>query len=458
MPGARLALIDKAARVTETSHSFQAGPDRGKKRRVITQQVARLASGRIHYAWIVLVVMFTAMLAGVGVRAAPGVMIVPLERAFGWDVTTISGAVSINIILLGATGPFLTGLIESFGLKNTILSCMALLMTGTGLSIFMSAPWELFVTWGLMVGIGAGAGAVGMAAAVSNRWFAERTSLAMGLLTAANAAGQLVFLPLLAWLAERFGWQGVAIGVTIAMGVALPAVAILLPESPASVGLGAYGAPGIWQSPPRRGNPITVAFSALGRGARSVDFWLLVVSFGICGFSTNGLINTHLIAYCADHGIPQIHGAGILAVIGVFSLIGSAASGWLCDRYNPRILLFWYFGLRGLSLVLLPFSQFDVVSLSVFAVFYGLDWVATGPAIFALTNEVFGRRDSPVLVAWIFAGHQVGGALAAIGAGTVRDVTGTYLLAFLVSGLACFCASALVLRVSRRAPAVAAAG
>ena len=424
---------------------------------VIARQLARMTSGRVHYAWIALATMFTAMLAMVGVRAAPGVMIVPLEHAFGWDVATISGAVSINIILLGATGPFLTGLIEVIGLKRTILGCMVVLMAGTGLSIFMTSPWQLFLTWGLMVGIGAGGGAVGIAASVSNRWFAKHTGLAMGLLTAANAAGQLVFLPVLAWLAERYGWQGVAIGVTVAMAAALPLLAMLLPESPASVGLGAYGTPGPWQAPPRRGNPVTVAFNAFARGARSVDFWLLVVSFGICGFSTNGLINTHLIAYCADHGISEIHGAGILAVIGVFSLIGSTLSGWACDRFNPRILLFWYFGLRGLSLVLLPFTQFDAFSLSAFAVFYGLDWVATGPAIFALTNEVFGRRDAPVLVAWIFAGHQVGGALAAFGAGAVRDLTGTYLVAFLASGLACFCASMLVLRVSRGELIVAAA-
>ncbi len=415
---------------------------------MITRTLARLCSGRLHYAWVVLVVMFVSMLAGVGVRAAPGVMIVPLQRAFGWDVATISGAVSINIILLGATGPFLTGLIDVIGLKRTILGCMTILMAGTGLSIFMTAPWELFLTWGLMVGIGSGGGAVGIAAAVANRWFAQRTALAMGLLTAANAAGQLVFLPLLAMLANRYGWQGVAIGVTIAMGVSLPLLAIMLPESPASVGLGAYGSTTLWQPPPHRGNPFAVAFAAFARGARSLDFWLLVISFGICGFSTNGLINTHLIAYCADHGIPEMHGASILAAIGVFSLIGSTLSGWACDRFNPRVLLFWYYGLRGLSLVILPFTQFDTWSLSVFSVFYGLDWVATGPATFALTNEVFGRRDAPVIVAWIFAGHQVGGALAALGAGAVRDITGTYLLAFITSGLACLAASLLVLRIS----------
>ena len=422
--------------------------------------LARLCSGRVHYAWVVLAVMFTAMLAGVGVRAAPGVMIVPLEHAFGWDVSTISGAVSLNIILLGATGPFLTGLMQIIGLKRTIMLCLTLLMAGTGLSTFMTAPWQLFLTWGLMVGIGSGAGAVGMAAAVANRWFARRTGFAMGLLTAANAAGQLIFLPLLALLAEHYGWRGVAICVTLAIAVVLPVVAIMLPESPAQVGLGPYGSTAM--QPPGAdhaagNNPFTVAINALFRAGRSIDFWLLCLTFGVCGFSTNGLINTHLIAYCADHGITQVNGASILAVIGVFSLIGSALSGWMCDRFNPRMLLFWYYGLRGLSLVLVPFTSFDPVSLSVFAVFYGLDWVATGPATFALTNEIFGRRDSPVIVSWIFAAHQVGGALAAVGAGAVRSLEGSYLMAFVASGLACLLASLLVLRITRPVPALAAA-
>jgi predicted MFS family arabinose efflux permease len=427
---------------------------------MLPTRLARLCSGRVHYAWVVLVVMFVAMLAGVGVRAAPGVMIVPLQRAFGWDVSTISGAVSLNIILLGATGPFLTGLTQIIGLKRTIMLCLTLLMTGTGLSTFMTEPWQLFLTWGLMVGIGSGAGAVGMAAAVANRWFARRTGFAMGLLTAANAAGQLIFLPLLALLAERYGWQGVAVCVTLAIAVVLPIVFIMLPESPARIGIGPYGSTAM-QAPgsdhAAGSNPFTVAINALFRAGRSMDFWLLCLTFGVCGFSTNGLINTHLIAYCADHGIAEVNGASILAVIGVFSLIGSAASGWMCDRFNPRILLFWYYGLRGLSLLLIPFTSFDGISLSVFAVFYGLDWVATGPATFALTNQIFGRRDTPVIVSWIFAAHQIGGALAAFGAGEVRSVEGSYLIAFVASGLACLLASMLVLRITRPASALAAA-
>jgi MFS family permease len=402
---------------------------------MIPAGLARVCRGRVHYAWIVLAVMFSATLAGVGVRAAPGVMIIPLERAFGWNVATISGAVSLNIILMGATGPFLTGLIDVVGLKRTIIGCMIVLVAGTGLSNFMTSPWQLFLTWGLMVGIGSGASAVGMAAAVANRWFARRNGLAMGLLTAANAAGQLIFLPVLAMLAERYGWRGVSVTVTLVIAAAVPVVALLLPESPADVGIGPFGAETTPARLPRHlGNPFAAAVGALSRASHSMDFWLLTASFAVCGLSTNGLINTHLIAYCADRGISQIAGANMLAALGVFSLIGATASGWMCDRFNPRILLFWYYGLRGLSLIVIPFTQFDAVSLSIFSVFYGLDWVATGPATFALANEVFGRRDTPVIIAWIFAGHQIGGALAAFGAGAVRTVTGDYLLAFLTSG------------------------
>jgi len=381
------------------------------------------------------------------------VMIVPLERAFGWDVATISAAVSLNIILLGATGPFLTGMIEVIGLKRTMLACMVMLAVGPGLSNFMTTPWQLFLTWGLLVGIGSGAGAIGMAAAVANRWFVRRNGLAMGLLTAANAAGQLIFLPLLAMLAQRYGWRGVSVAVTLAVLGMLPVVALLLPEWPVDVAVGPYGEAASRRQPASRDNPFALAMAVLFRASRSIDFWLLALSFAVCGLSTNGLINTHLIAYCADRGIPEVGGAGILAALGVFSLIGATGSGWLCDRVNPRVLLFWYYGLRGLSLVILPFTRFDVISLSIFSVFYGLDWVATGPATFALTNQLFGRRDTPVIISWIFAAHQIGGAFAAFGAGTVRSLTGDYLLAFMTSGLACLLASLLVLRVNRPAPA-----
>ncbi|MBV8400385.1 MAG: MFS transporter, partial [Acetobacteraceae bacterium] len=325
------------------------------------------------------------------------------------------------------------------------------------LSGFISTPWQLFATWGVMVGIGCGAGTIGLATAVANRWFVERRGLAVGLLTASNASGQLVFLPLLAAVAQSTGWQSVSWVLAAVMGAMIPVVLLFLPESPRSLGLGPYGAPIEIVPPPASTNPVAVAFQGLGRGARSADFWLLASTFFICGFSTNGLVGTHLIAYCVDHGIPEVSAAGILAALGVFDLIGTTASGWLTDRFNSRILLFWYYGLRGLSLIALPFTNFDVISRSVFAVFYGLDWVATVPPTVALTNEVFGRKDAPVIVSWITAAHQLGAAAAALGAGTVRSSTGSYFGAFVASGSLCLIASLLVLRIARSRRAAAAA-
>jgi predicted MFS family arabinose efflux permease len=297
-----------------------------------------------------------------------------------------------------------------------------------------------------------------MASAVANRWFVTHRGLAMGLLTSGNAAGQLIFLPVLGRLSQDYGWRSVSITVTLVIVVLIPIAALLLPESPAAVGLGPLGAEVEPPAPPRSGNPFRIAIEGLIRGVRSMDFWLLAISFGICGFSTNGLIGTHLIAYCVDNGYSQFAGAGILGSLGVFSLIGSTISGWMTDRFNPRILLFWIFGLRGLSLLVLPYTNFDTVSLTVFAVFYGLDWIAVMPPIFALVNEVFGKKSTPVIMSWIFATHQIGGAMAAVGAGVVRTWTGSYLLAFMMSGIACLLASILVMRIARSRPAVLVAG
>ncbi len=419
--------------------------------------VARMVAGHIHYAWIVVAVMFIVILASVGVRAAPGVLIVPLEQTFGWSAAVISGAISLNILLFGLVGPFAAGLIQVIGLKRTVLISMALLVVGASLSSFITQIWQLYLTWGVLVGLGSGAGMVGLATAIANRWFVQRRGLVVGLLTAGNASGQLVFLPLLASLAINHGWHSVPMAVALVILLLMPVVLLMLPESPASIGIGPFGSKEIAALPPHSGNPFMIAIEGLLRGCRSTDFWLLFISFSVCGFSTNGLVATHLIPYCIDHGIPEVSAAGLLAAMGVFDLIGTTFSGWLTDRYNPRILLFWYYGLRGLSLVVLPFTQFDVVSLGIFAAFYGLDWVATIPPTVTLTNSVFGRKDAPVIVSWIVAGHQLGGALAALGAGETRYLTGSYVPAFLASGVACLMAALLVLRIARGRTALAVA-
>jgi MFS family permease len=410
----------------------------------------------MHYAWIVVGVMFIVILAGVGVRATPGVLIVPLEKAFGWSNAAISGAIALNFALFGLAGPFAAALIQTLGLKRTVLISMVILALGAGLSSLVTQIWQLYLTWGVLVGMGTGGVSMGVATAVANRWFADRRGLVIGLLTASNATGQLVFLPALAWLATNIGWHVAPLAAGLVLAGLIPLVLLILPESPEAVGIAPYGSNEIVVMPRPSGNPFVIAIAGLMRGAKSVDFWLLFVTFSICGFSTFGLVATHLIPFCIDHGIPAVTAAGFLAAIGVFDLVGTTASGWLTDRYNPRVLLFWYYGLRGLSLAILPFTSFDVVSLAIFAVFYGLDWVATVPPTITLTNDVFGRKDAPVMVSWIVAGHQVGSAIAAFGAGETRFLTGSYVPAFLASGVACLLAAVLVLRIARR-PVVAVA-
>jgi len=419
--------------------------------------VARLFVGRLHYSWVVLAVMFVVILSSVGVRATPGVLIVPLQQAFGWNAAVISGAVSLNILLFGLVGPFAAGLIQVIGLKRTVLCSMVLLVIGSGLSALVTEVWQMYLTWGVLVGLGSGAGMVGLATAIANRWFVRRRGLVVGLLTASNASGQLVFLPLLASLVMSHSWHIVPIVVSCVILALIPVVLLMLPESPAAIGLGPYGSDEIVELPPRSRNPFSIAIGGLMRGARSVDFWLLFGTFAVCGFSTNGLVATHLIPFCMDHGIPEVSAAGLLAAMGVFDLVGTTLSGYLTDRYDSRVLLFWYYGLRGLSLVALPFTHFDVVSLTIFAMFYGLDWVATVPPTVTLTNQVFGKKDAPVIVSWIVAGHQIGGALAAFGAGETRFLTGSYVPAFVASGVACLMAAIMVLRIARVRTAVAVA-
>ncbi len=405
---------------------------------------------RPHYAWIVVGAIFLSLLVAAGVRSSPSVLIVPLEQAFGWSRTTISAAISINIVLYGAVGPFAASLMQRFGIRRTVLSALALIVGGLLLSTQMSTPWQLIATWGLLVGLGTGVIAMVLGVTVVGRWFKTNRGLAMGLLSASTASGQLVFLPLLAAVAQNYGWQPVVLIVAGAAAALVPLIFFLVPEHPADVGLRPYGATEDEPTEIPSGNPFTNAIDTLVRVGRSRDFWLLFGTFFICGLSTNGLIGTHLISNCLDNGIPEVRAASLLAMMGVFDLIGTTASGWLSDRYDNRWLLFWYYGLRGVSLMFLPYSGYGLYGLSLFAVFYGLDWLATVPPTSRLTADIFGKGDAPVVFGWISAGHQLGAGTAALGAGVFRTIFDTYLPAFLVAGVACLAAALFVLWIGRR--------
>jgi sugar phosphate permease len=424
--------------------------------------IASWTKHRFHYAWMVIAVTFLIMLVTAGIRATPSVMMVPLEQGFGWSRTTISMALAINLALFGLMGPFAAAAMQRFGMRRTVLAALTVLAIAVALSGRMHAAWQMVLIWGVLVGSATGATSTTLGAVVVNRWFSQHRGLAMGILTASSATGQLAFLPLMAWVAEHRGWQTLVLLVALAAAIALPIVALLLPEKPSAIGLRRLGeaddaAADAAQS---NANPIVIAFAALKKASTFGDFWLLFFTFFICGASTNGYIGTHFIAMCGDYGLSEVRGAGMLAMMGVCDLFGTTLSGWLSDRFNNRVLLFWYYGLRGLALIFLPFAfGYQYFGLPLFGLFYGLDWIATVPPTVRLTTDVFGSRDAPVIFGWVVAGHQLGAAFAALGAGMLRSTLGTYTMATMISGGLCVVGAMLVLRINRPtyAPAVVSA-
>ena len=417
------------------------------------------AAPRIHYAWVIAAIAFAMLLVSAGIRGTIGVLILPLEQEFGWSRATISMAAALSIFFYGFTGPFAAAAVQNFGIVRTLLAALFLMALATAASLAMTHPWELMLTWGVMMGIGAGVVSLPLGTAIVNRWFVSHRGLVVGLLTAAMAAGQLVFLPSLAFLSEQGGWRPVALAVTICSGVVALA-AVFLREHPADKGLPPLGGMRIeTPPPPSRINPLVAAVTVLAEVRASRAFWLLAATFFVCGLSTSGLVATHFIPYCFDNGIPETRGAALLAFIGVFNIIGTTLSGWLTDRFDSRWLLFWYYGLRGLSLICLPFSGFDAVSLTIFSVFYGLDWIATVPPTVRLAGDIFGKERAAVVFGWLLAIHQVGGALAAFGAGYMRTALETYLQSFIISGVACLVAAvlAILIQQARRTPPASAA-
>ena len=424
--------------------------------------IASWTKHRFHYAWMVIAVTFLIMLVTAGIRATPSVMMVPLEQSLGWSRTTISTALAINLALFGLMGPFAAAAMQRFGMRRTVLAALTVLAIAVALSGRMHAAWQMVLIWGVLVGSATGATSTTLGAVVVNRWFSQHRGLAMGILTASSATGQLAFLPLMAWVAEHRGWQTLVLLVGLAAAIVLPIVGLLLPEKPSAIGLRRLGeaddaAADAAQS---NANPIVIAFAALKKASTFGDFWLLFFTFFICGASTNGYIGTHFIAMCGDYGLSEVRGAGMLAMMGVCDLVGTTLSGWLSDRFNNRVLLFWYYGLRGLALIFLPFAfGYQYFGLPLFGLFYGLDWIATVPPTVRLTTDVFGRRDAPVIFGWVVAGHQLGAAFAALGAGMLRSTLGTYTMATMISGGLCVVGAMLVLRINRPtyAPAVVSA-
>ncbi|GAA4618453.1 MFS transporter [Saccharopolyspora hordei] len=416
--------------------------------------ITTVPARRVHPAWWVAAVAFVALVGAAAFRSVPGVFMDPLHAEFGWPHSTISAAVSLNLLLFGLTAPFAAALMARFGIRRVTVAALVLVAAGSGLTVLMTASWQLVVCWGLLVGLGTGSMALAFVSTVVDRWFVARRGLVSGVLTAGSATGQLVFLPVAAVLVERFGWRVAALTIAATALLVAVLVRLVMREHPADAGTTAYGATGDEPEPVRdTGNPAAGALRALRDAARTPAFWLLAGGFAICGASTSGLVNTHFVPAAHDHGMPTTTAAGLLAVIGVFDVVGTVLSGWLTDKVDPRVLLAAYYTLRGLSLFVLPqlFAPSVGPSMVLFVVFYGLDWVATVPPTMALCRAQFGPR-APVVFGWVFASHQVGAAAIASIAGVVRDQFGDYAAAWYGAGLLCLLATAFSVAVQRRAP------
>ncbi|MFC9336000.1 MFS transporter [Arthrobacter sp. NPDC057009] len=417
---------------------------------------------RLHPAWTVAAVAFLALVGAAGFRAAPGVLMVPLQQEFGWSTTVLSAAVSINLVLFGLTAPFAAALMERFGIRAVTAVALALIGTGSALTVLVNQSWQILLTWGLLIGLGTGSMALVFAATIANTWFTRSRGLVIGILTAGSAAGQLVFLPFIAVLAQDPGWRQASLLIAAGALAVVPLVLKFLKNSPSDAGVLPYGAeepsaapaenaPAVGAGTPAepRRNAAVRALLVLRSASRNRTFWALAAGFAICGATTNGLIGTHFIPSAHDHGMPETTAAGLLAVVGIFDILGTIASGWLTDRFNPRILLAVYYQFRGIGLLVLPLLLGSSVqpSMIVFVVIYGLDWVATVPPTAAICRQVFGA-DGSVVFGWVFAAHQLGAAAAALAAGAIRDATGHYTYAWL--GAAAMCTIAAVISATIR--------
>lgn len=413
-------------------------------------------SYRIHPAWWVAAVTFLALVGAAGFRAVPGVLMAPLHEEFGWSVSTISLAVAVNMALYGLTAPFAAALMERFGIRRVVTAALLVVSAGSGLTVNMSASWQLLLCWGVLVGLGTGSMALALVATVTGRWFVARRGLVSGVLTAGSATGQLAFLPVIATVTENHGWRAASLGVSFAALAVAPLVVWLLRDRPRDLGVAPYGGTPSDDVDPVQVGAARMAVRALGRAGRTRPFWYLAAGMAICGATTMGLIQPHFIPAAHDHGMPATTAAWLLALVGLFDIVGTIASGWLTDRIDPRLLLLGYYVLRGVSLVALPafFGPDISANMVAFIVFYGLDWVATIPPTMALCREIFGAS-APVVFGWVFASHQVGAALMALGAGIVRDQIGAYDLAWYLGGGLCLLAGLLSLLV-KRAPIPAA--
>jgi predicted MFS family arabinose efflux permease len=412
-----------------------------------------LAARDIHYGWVIVALAFMYAVFSSSAMGVPSILMLPMAKDLGWTIGELSAPQGLRLALFGIAAPFAGGLMLRYGPRRMVLISGALLMVGLCISIITTEKWQLWLGMGVLLGIAPGLTAMQLSAVVSSRWFVARRGLVVGLMSGAVATGTLIFMPLGAWVSAHWGWR-VALAIpTIGSLVSWLLFVWLAHDRPQDLGLPAFGQSHVMPVPAApQGNFVRLTFDALKLGVRSWTFWVLVFTFGICGISSFGLTQAHLVPFCADLGIPLAASAWLLAVIGACDLAGTIGSGWLSDRYDNRWLLAWYYGLRGVALFWLVLSDPSMTGLTIFAVIYGLDFIASVPPSVKLTVKTFGIEMGPAVFAWIFASHHVAAGVMAFATGVSRDMLGTYAPAFLVAAVACLLATAS-LATLRKMPA-----
>jgi sugar phosphate permease len=411
-------------------------------------------SRRLHYAWIVLIVTFLALLTSAGIRTAPSIILKPLEFEFGWTRSETSFAVAISLFIFGFGAPLGGMLIDRFGPRRLMIGGLALVSVAMLLMAGMSQLWQFHLYWGVALGIGTGGIAGTLGATIAARWFNQRRGMVLGVFGAAAAAGQFVFVPLLIRVGSDSGWRAVIMVLAGSALAALVLTVIFMRNRPEDAKTTAFGTASAASAiADARSTPLREAI-------RTRDFWLLAGSFFICGYTTNGMIGTHLLPHALEHGFVETEMAGALAAMGAMNIIGSLISGALSEKFDNRKLLAAYYGFRGLSLVALPFIL-EIQGMFLFTIIYGFDWVATVPPTVNLTAERFGRRSLGSIYGWIYCSHMVGAGIASFAGGFFRDMLGDYHLIFISAAVMGIMASTLAMSLSRKAlpiPALAAAG
>lgn len=348
------------------------------------------------------------LLVSAGIRAAPGVLIVPLEQDTGWSRTLIASAVSVGLLLFGFAGPLVGWLVDKLGPRLVMLAGLGLMIFSMVASALMQTPWQMLLFWGAVSGLATGLVGAVMGTAVANRWFYARRGMVLGIFGAATSAGQLIFLPAIVATTGVISWRGVSYVLAALAAALIPLVLLLMRNAPGDVGALPYG---LSEAPPAAATRPS-GMAVMGVAVRSPTFWLLSATFFICGASSNGIIGTHFVPHAVDHGIAPGTAAGVLALMGLMNFVGTLGSGFLTDRYDPRVLLACYYGFRGLSLIFLPFIS-SPLGLAFFAILFGLDYIATVPPTSALVADSFGRANAGTVFGWVFCAHQIGAALAA---------------------------------------------